>query len=189
MNAHSRQIAAPLNADAFVDWATEQPRGKFELVDGEIVAMAPERAEHADAKFDLAVALRENIKKNRLSCRVYVDSLSVRINEHTVYQPDILVNCGDRVPRDSIWATNPVIVVEVVSPSSKLKDTSTKLADYFRVSSIQHYLVVDLRNQTLLHHQRENATTIKTAIAKDGLLRFDPPGITIDSGDIFQPFD
>ena len=54
-----------------------------------------------------------------------------------------LVNCGERVPSKSLYAPNSIIVVEVVPPSSRARDLSEKLADYFRVPSVQHYLIVD----------------------------------------------
>jgi Uma2 family endonuclease len=41
-------------------------------------------------------------------------------------------------------APNPVIVVEVLSPSTRGIDTTVKLADYFRVSGLRHYVIVDL---------------------------------------------
>ena len=67
----------------------------------------------------------------------------VAIAEHTVYEPDVLVNCGAPVGADSLLAPAPVIVVEVITPTSRSLDTNGKLADYFRLESVNHYLVVD----------------------------------------------
>lgn len=59
--------------------------------------------------------------------------MSVCIGETTVYEPDTLVRCGQPVADDTIEISDPIIVVEVVSPSSQSIDTGAKLADYFRL--------------------------------------------------------
>jgi Uma2 family endonuclease len=48
-------------ADEFIAWALEQPTGRFELDNGTVVAMAPERASHATAKLNAVIALRDAI--------------------------------------------------------------------------------------------------------------------------------
>ncbi len=176
-----------MTADEFLTWAEAQERGRFELIAGEVVAMAPEIGDHVRAKLAFAIALKEAIGKAGLDCEAFVDGLSVRIDADTVVEPDALVNCGERVPSKSLYAPNPVIVVEVVSPSSRARDFSGKLADYFRVPSIQHYLIVDLDRRHILHYERAGAEKIMTAIVKGGALRLDPPGIEISLDGIFAP--
>ena len=56
---HPRQ--AGFTADEFIAWALEQPTGRFELDNGVVVAMAPERASHAVAKLNAVIALRDAI--------------------------------------------------------------------------------------------------------------------------------
>ncbi len=179
--------SAKMTADEFLAWAEVQERGRFELIAGEAVAMAPEIADHGRAKFAIALALREAIEKAGVNCEAFVDSLTVRIDADAVVEPDALVNCGERVPPKSLYAPNPIIVVEVVSPSSRVRDFSEKFTDYFGVPSIQHYLIVDLDRRLLLHHKRGEAGTIVTAILKEGTLRLDPPGIEISLAGIFEP--
>ena len=180
-------IPAKMTADEFLAWAEAQERGRFELIAGEVVAMAPEIGDHVRAKLAIAIALKEAIGKAGLNCESFVDGLSVRISADEVVEPDALVNCGERVPRKSLYAPNPIIVVEVVSPSSRARDFSEKFADYFRVPSIQHYLIVDLDRSVILHHKRGEAQTIVTAFAKEGALQLDPPGIEISLDGIFPP--
>ncbi len=66
-----------------------------------------------------------------------------------------------------------------------MRDFPEKFTDYFRVPSIQHYLIVDLDRRHLLHHKRGGAGTIVTAILKEGALRLNPPGIEISLAGIF----
>ena len=76
----------------------------------------------------------------------------VEIDEDTDYEPDALVNCGPPAPDDAVVATQPVIVVEVLSPSTQSVDVTEKLADYFRVPAIQHYLVFRPRRREVIWH-------------------------------------
>ena len=76
------------------------------------------------------------------------------VDDETSYDPDALVNCGEPGARDAMIAPKPVIVVEVLSPSTLELDKTTKLADYFRVPSLTHCLIVNLERREVLHHRR-----------------------------------
>ena len=114
---HPRQ--AEFTADEFLAWALEQPTGRYELDNGVVVAMSPERVNHALAKGQAWLALRTAIAARGLACQALPDGATVRIDDRTVYEPDTLVRCGPPLPGDAIEATDPVVVVEVVSPSSR----------------------------------------------------------------------
>jgi Uma2 family endonuclease len=60
----------------------------------------------------------------------------VRIDETTAHEPDAVVYCGPRLPASAIEVPNPVIVVEVLSSSSRHIDAQIKLAGYFRLPSV-----------------------------------------------------
>lgn len=170
--------------DEFLDWAEAQERGRYELLRGEVVAMSPERAEHARSKFNITRALYAAIERAKLPCEAFVDSLAVVIDETTSYEPDVLVNCGLPVAPHSMKASNPVIVVEVLSPSTRNIDKSIKIPDYFRVPGLAHYLIVDLGRRVVLHYRRTADGTITVAILRDGTIAFDPPqGLTLAVAD------
>jgi Uma2 family endonuclease len=163
----------------FLAWSETQENGRYELIDGHPVAMAPERSEHVEAKLLAAMALRAAIQRSGVACQAFVDGLAVAIDQSTGYVPDALVNCGDPVPRDSMTAPNPVIVVEVLSPSTRGIDTTVKLAGYFRVPSLRHYLIVDLERRHVVHYRKQADGTVTVAVMTDGEIAFDPPGISI----------
>lgn len=83
-------------------------------------------------------------------------------------------------------APAPVVVVEVLSPSSRSLDKSVKLADYFRVPGLAHYLIVDLGRRHVLHYRRQSDGVITVTIVKDGAIMLDPPGISIEIADCFD---
>ncbi len=185
MAALAKSKTAPVSIPEFLAWA-EQQEGKFELLDGVIVAMAPERAGHVDARFAVATALKDAIGKAGVPCQAFVDGLGVQIDEWTSYIPDALVNCGERLPLDAMLAPEPVIVAEVLSPSSRSHDRLRKLFNYFRVPSIAHYLTVDLEFRRIGHHWRGPNGTIVTAIASGESLMLDPPGLRVSLGGLFE---
>jgi Uma2 family endonuclease len=178
-----RQTA--FTADEFLAWALEQPAGRFELDNGTVVAMAPERASHAAAKGNAYVALRNAIGARGLGCQAFPDGLSVRIDDRTVYEPDALVRCGPPLPGDAIEVGDPVILVEVVSPSSRGVDRGAKLAGYFLLPSLRHYLIVDAGKRVVIHHRRGEDGRIEVRVLRDGALALDPPGLAIEVGELF----
>jgi Uma2 family endonuclease len=173
--------AAParMTSDEFIAWAMDQPKGqRFELVAGEVVAMAPERRAHALAKFHIARRLATAVEHDGLPCEVYPDGMAVEIDATTTYEPDALVRWATPPP-DTITLNDPVIVVEVRSPSSRARDAGAKLVDYFRLPSVHHYLIVRTEDRAIIHHARNADGTILTRIVREGTLHLDPPGLTV----------
>ena len=101
--------------------------------------------------------------------------MSVRVDADTLYEPDAMVRCGPPIDDNATEVADPVILVEVVSPSSRKRDSGSKLEDYFRIPSVRHYLIVKTENQAIIHHRRDEAGTITTHIVRDGAIQLDPP--------------
>ena len=71
-----------MSSDEFIAWAMEQPEGKrYELVGGEVVGMAPERAAHTRVKFRVARRLAEAVEAAGLPCEVFTDGMTVQVDE------------------------------------------------------------------------------------------------------------
>jgi Uma2 family endonuclease len=135
----------------YLAWAEAQPQGRYELVNGEVVAMSPEQVRHNLVKLAVARALGDAVKRANLPCTVFTDGVGIIINENTVREPDASVQCGGKVNLDSMTIDAPLIVVEVASPSSERLDTHGKLVEYFSVQSIRHYLVVLPEQGVVVH--------------------------------------
>lgn len=170
----------------FLAWAEQQPNEeRFELVNGEPVAMAPERVLHAETKLEAAIALRAAIRRAGLECFAVPDGVTVPIDEHTAYEPDALVYCGEKLPRSAIAVQEPVIVVEVLSPSTRSVDTAAKFAGYFKLPSVRHYLIIDPDRRVLIHHARGSGDAILSRILSEGQLLLDPPGLHLRVEEMF----
>lgn len=177
-------IRRPLTVEDYVVWARAQTeRQRTELINGQIVAMAPERVEHGEIKLAAAIALQTAIARAGLECHALGDGMTVRIDDHTAYEPDALVYCGPRLARGSIIVANPIIVVEVLSPATAHTDTSAKLIGYFKLQSVAHYLVLDPDARSVTHYARDRAPAVLTT----GRLRLDPPGLDLIIDDVLGP--
>jgi Uma2 family endonuclease len=177
--------AGHLSVDEYLAWAMERP-GRYELHAGTVYAVAPERAGHAAVKFAVQTALLAGIRRAELPCHMLPDGMTVRVDTHTAYEPDALVYCGEKIPDTNVEVPNPIILVEVLSPSTRHIDASTKLAGYFGLRSVRHYLIVDLKSRMVIHHARGEGETIATRIVREGALGLDPPGIEVTVAELFE---
>ena len=179
-------VRKPMTSDEFILWAMAQPEGRrYELVGGEVVSMSPERLAHAEVKALVWLALRTALAERGRPCVAYPDGVSVQIDASTTYQPDALVRCGDPLPGETVKLSDPLIVVEVVSPSSGACDTGAKLEDYFRLASVRHYLIMRTDSRSVIHHERRGDGGIATRMLREGMLALDPPGIAVALASFF----
>jgi Uma2 family endonuclease len=181
MTAVSQKL---MTVDEYLVWAEGRP-GRYELFRGQVIAMTPERSRHAEVKFAIQTALANAIRARRLPCHVMPDGMTVRIDNNTAFEPDAQVYCGARLPPDSLEVPEPVIVVEVLSPSTRHIDLNYKFAGYFRLPSMQHFLIVDPDKPLVVHHAREADGSIRTRMVTAGSLALDPPGIELALADIY----
>jgi Uma2 family endonuclease len=110
----------------------------------------------------------------------------VRLSPNRLAQPDVLAYCGPKVPRGVHEVPNPLILVEVLSPSTKKRDHGVKREGYFTLPSLHHYLIVDPDRRLLIHHRRGIANPIETGIVTGPRLRLDPPGLDVDLTDVLS---
>jgi Uma2 family endonuclease len=171
-----------MTVDEYLAWAMDHP-GRYELFQGEVFAMSPETVGHASAKVAIYSGLAEGIRRRGLACHAVPDGITVRVDDATAYEPDAQVYCGEKLPPTALEVPSPVIVVEVLSPSTRRIDVSTKLSGYFRLPSVAHYLIVDLKQQVIVHHARGSGDAILTRIIRDGSIALDPPGLELAVGD------
>ena len=184
MSTQPRTPTPRMTVEEFLAWAEGRP-GRRELVRGKVIAQAAERAAHWEVKLATHVALLAAIKAKTLPCHVVPDGATVQIDDTTAYEPDAMVFCGPKPPPSALLVENPVIIVEVLSPSTGPRDQGRKLADYFRLPSLAHYLIIDPDEMLVIHHQRRADDDILTRILRDGAIVLEPPGIEVALGEIY----
>ncbi|MFZ1102002.1 MAG: Uma2 family endonuclease [Hyphomicrobiaceae bacterium] len=176
-----------MTADEFLAWAEHQlpEAGKFELWDGEVIVrhgpgFEEERSEHWDAKGAMYRALHDAIRCAGVPCFGAVDGPMVRLSPDKLARPDVLVYCGPRVPRGVQEVANPLILVEVLSPSTKRRDHGVKRQGYFTLPSLWHYLIIDPDRSLLIHHKRGATGVLEPEIVTGPRLKLEPPGLDVD---------
>ena len=183
-----------MTVDEFLSWA-EGREGRWELHDGvpvmissaDPVMMSPERAVHIRTKFRAAKALEGAMTKAGLPSEVFADGRAIRVDAHTTYEPDASVACGPPVSADAIAIDNPIVVVEVLSPTTAAIDHGRKLSGYFSLPSVHHYLILDADRRVAIHHKRGSGDAIETRVLTDGAVRLDPPGFEVAVEALFPP--
>ncbi len=174
-----------LSVDEFIRWwGAEGDDARFELIDGMVVAMGRDTIRHNLAKLRAVNALRDAIRRAGVNCTALTDGVGVYCDATNFRLPDALVDCGTLDPESSM-ADKPVIIVEIVSPSSENRDVHEKMRDYFAIDSVVHYLIVYESRDYLVHHRRTDAGPIETTFVTSGDIRLSPPGITINAQDVF----
>lgn len=131
---------------------------KHEYLRGEVFAMAGGTADHARLSSQLITAL--TIAMHDRPCAVFTSDLRIRIDatDLSTY-PDVSVVCGglQHSAVDPIAATNPILIVEVLSDSTEAYDRGEKFAHYRRLSSLREYLLVSQREPRIESYFRNAA--------------------------------
>lgn len=174
----------PMTVDRYLAWLEEQPRGRFELVDGQVIPMNAQRVEHINTKVYVIIALMEAVKGTAF--HALGDGMAVRINDKSAYEPDALVYGGEPLKDGTVIIPDPVLVVEILSPGTKTVDTTKKLEGYFKLPSVRHYLIVDPIAKSVVHHARDESGNIATVVADAGLLTLQALGVTVPVDAFFK---
>jgi Uma2 family endonuclease len=173
----------PKTLDEFRAWHERQPE-VWEFIYGVPKLMAPGSKTHTLIKSNAGRLLGNAL--DQTGCRALVDGAIIEVEGSSLI-PDLVVTCS---PLD--FATprveDPIIIVEVLSPSNEKDDTGRKLALYLRIPSLRHYLVIEQDRRQIVHHQRRDdlGGAFLTSIAPPDPLRLDPPGIEIALGAFYE---
>jgi Uma2 family endonuclease len=152
MSEHAIRL---MTADEFLDWSLSQPL-RYELVDGVPMAMAGAKRRHdqivANLHGQLYLAMRAR------TCRYFTADTAVRIPSGNIRRPDAGVDCGT-YDDDAMSADAPLLVVEVLSPSTRDFDMFGKLDEYKTVPSLRHIILIDPDTPQAYHWSRAEDLT------------------------------
>jgi Uma2 family endonuclease len=131
----------PLDFDAFIAAYAEKDV-RYEMYDGEVYAMSGGSENHSLVSGNAYVALRQRVKPR--GCQTHGPDLYVRPNDdnRSAMSPDVYVRCGPPLPKGQRFAGDPLIVVEVLSPSTMDFDRGAKLQRYFKFDTVQNVIIL-----------------------------------------------
>jgi Uma2 family endonuclease len=133
---------------------------RHEFYDGQAWAMAGGTPTHSAVKSNITRALGNALEKS--PCREYDSDLKVLVEATGLATyPDATVICGprQRSARDANAIINPILLVEVLSPSTRDWDTGGKFAHYRRIPTLREALFVSPEDRTVMHHWRNDDGT------------------------------
>jgi Uma2 family endonuclease len=115
---------------------------RYELLAGQPVAMAPPAPPHGFLAARLCARI-EGALQSRRPCMVQIEAGIARPDrDDTCYVADLAVSC--KPPRSGeLLISDPLLIVEVLSPTTGLRDRHTKVADYRRILSVEEILLID----------------------------------------------
>jgi len=123
---------------------------RYEFFDGAVYAMSGGSPDHSRLAANVIGALSRQLAGK--PCQAFTSDLRVRVLETGLAtHPDVSVICGtiERDPEDRNTATNPVMIVEVLSPTTQRYDREEKAAHYRRIPSLQCYVLISQEEQRL----------------------------------------
>jgi len=159
---------------------------KAELEDGLIYMMAGGTELHARVSGNIYFALRLHLRGSQ--CRPYGSDLAARTAEANIRYPDVSVYCGDVLDPANGQAKllgDPLVVIEVLSPSTRLNDEKVKLPEYRNMSGVRAILLVDPQEQRTRLVERSPVDWFDHEWNDRDDVPLKPLGITLRRSEIF----
>jgi Uma2 family endonuclease len=119
---------------------------KSEYIDGEIIEMAGGTTNHNLIKENAAIQIGMHVRTNGKGCRSMSSDQRVHVPTDSQYAyPDVVVVCGPNQYHDDLrdTLTNPLLIVEVLSPNTAAFDRGDKFAFYRHADSLREYVLID----------------------------------------------
>ena len=137
---------------------------RSEFLDGEMIAMSGGSMRHADLQANLIGELFAALRGS--DCRVYSSDFRVRVSKTRMYAyPDVSVVCGRPVLADERQdiLLNPVVIFEILSPSTEKYDRGVKFQHYRTIDSLKGYILVAQDAVRVEHYTRcdDNTWTLR----------------------------
>ena len=140
--ALARQFIEPARytEEQYLAWEIDATE-KSEYIDGEIRAMSGGTEPHASIPMNIGGELRAALRGR--GCRILSSDMKIW-TPGRFYYPDLSVVCGPSIYRNGNKhiITNPIVVVEVLSPGTEPKDRGEKFIRYQQIETLRSYLLV-----------------------------------------------
>jgi Uma2 family endonuclease len=112
---------------------------KHEYIGGSVYAMAGASKNHERIAGNVFGELRSHLKNS--PCEPFLSDIKVKVGQDFFY-PDVMVVCEDNSNND-YYAETPVIIVEVLSKSTRRMDETTKKIAYQTIPTLKEYVIIE----------------------------------------------
>jgi Uma2 family endonuclease len=156
---------------------------KHEYVAGHIYAMVGTSKAHNRIAINLTAALNTHLRGG--PCQVFMADVKVYVKNATAfYYPDVVVAC-DRGDSDPYVVTKPLLIVEVLSPSTDRIDREEKPHNYRQLDSLEEYILITPETKEAEVHRRVEALWKVEAYAGEGNIQFASVGLILALEEVF----
>jgi len=165
---------------------------KSEYYQGGVFAMAGASEKHNLIVANLVSSLVSGLRHR--DCRVYPSDMRLLISETGLYTyPDVMVVCGKPVLAETQGdvLTNPLLIIEVLSESTKDYDSGGKFHQYMRIPSLLEYLTVS-QTEMLIDQsvrQADNSWLVREVVPDSGNVPVRCLGVELDFADVYDKVD
>jgi Uma2 family endonuclease len=174
--------------DEYLAFDRAQP-ARHEYDRGRIIQQAGGSQEHALIAINLSSNLHQQLRTR--ACTVYGSDMRVGIPQLPRYvYPDVSVACGESIfsdaRRDALL--NPILIIEVLSPSTERNDRGRKFQDYQQIESFQEYVLVAQESVLIEHFTRQSGTiwTFEVLTDRASVLHLASIGCDLLVSDIYE---
>ncbi|WFP49262.1 Uma2 family endonuclease [Methylomonas sp. EFPC3] len=157
---------------------------KREYIDGQVRAMTGAGYNHNCIAANILGEFRSHLKGT--PCATFIAEIKLQIGKDYVY-PDVLVDCS-KMSGNDLFSTAPVIIVEVLSRSTRKTDTTTKLIRYINLPSLQEYVLIEPDIVSVQVLRRANHWLSEYYFLGDDVT-FTSIGLTLKVEDIYDRVD
>jgi Uma2 family endonuclease len=157
---------------------------RHEYVEGHLYAMAGASDRHNRAALNVASRLNQHLVDG--PCEVFMSDMKLKVSANVYYYPDISV-CCDAAPRDPYFREEPVLIIEVLSPTTERIDQHEKLVAYRGMPSLRQYVLIS-QDQILVqvHRRAGQGWQQETLTHATDLLALDSVGLNITLAEVYR---
>ncbi|HEX3952144.1 MAG TPA: Uma2 family endonuclease [Stellaceae bacterium] len=170
-----------MSLDEFLTWERDQPE-RHEFAGFVITAMTCGSLDHSTIASNLRSALSSRLRGT--GCMAFRGDAKVVANGSVRY-PDLSVTCSSVNGRDDI-VPDPILVVEVLSPSTEREDRGRKKTDYFATPSIRQYAVVAQDERLIDLYTRTDTGWINEVVTDAAVLNLSSVGVALPLDAIYE---
>ncbi len=178
----------PISPEEYLE--AEQWRDvKHEYVAGRTYAMVGTSGAHNLIAGNLYTALRAHLRGR--SCRAFIADLKVKIEPaHVFYYPDVVVSCDthDLAPAARVLS-RPILIVEVLSPTTERTDREEKLHNYQKLESLQEYVLVAQNLAEVRVYRRTGPDWNVQSFAEGEQVRLAAVDLTLPMAAVYEDVD
>ena len=176
-----------MTLEEFLHW-DDGTDTRYELIGGFPVAMAPGMEDHGVLAVRLAARL-DNALASRRPCRTATEAGILHPERaDTFFVADIAATCAPRAFRRQ-YMQDPILLIEILSPSTERHDRRIKVPAYQRIASVQEILLIDSESRYAeLHRRHGEQWIIQIIIGDAGIISLASVSIEISMSELYEGF-